>query len=84
MLNPSWGKVKTINASSILVPQNQGSLVPGGTVVPTFRLQTDRGQIITSTFRDNLSVALLTICNLASDIFSINTLLLYIKKPVRL
>ncbi|MEO7925042.1 MAG: carboxypeptidase regulatory-like domain-containing protein [Chitinophagaceae bacterium] len=57
MINPSWGKVKTINASSILVPQNQNSLVPGGTVVPTFRLATDRGNIITRTFRDNVSVA---------------------------
>ena len=57
LLNPSWGKVKTINASSILVPQNQGSLVAGGTVVPTFRLQSSQGQIVTRTFRDNLSVA---------------------------
>jgi hypothetical protein len=57
LLNPSWGRVKTINASSILVPQNQASLVAGGTVVPTFRLATDRGNIITSTFRDNVSTA---------------------------
>jgi outer membrane receptor protein involved in Fe transport len=56
-LNPSWGKVKIINASSILVPQNQGSLVPGGAVVPTFRLQTVQGQIATRTFRDNVGIA---------------------------
>lgn len=56
LLNPSWGKVKTINASSILTPQNQNSLIPGGNVVPTFRLATDRGQIITRSFRDNLSI----------------------------
>ena len=33
LLNPSWGKVKTINASQILVPQNQNSLIPGGSVI---------------------------------------------------
>ena len=56
LLNPNWGKLKTINASSILIPQNISSLTPGGTTRPTFRLATDRGQIITSTFRDNVSV----------------------------
>jgi hypothetical protein len=55
LLNASWGKVKTINASSILVPQNQTSLTPGGTTVPTYKLATDRGNIITRTFRDNVS-----------------------------
>ncbi len=57
LMNPSWGKVKSTNATSILVPQNQNSLIPGGTVVPTFRLATDRGNIITRTFRDNVSTA---------------------------
>jgi outer membrane receptor protein involved in Fe transport len=57
LLNPSWGKVKTINASSILIPQNQNSLVPGGTVIPTFRLQTSQGQLVTRTFRDVLGTA---------------------------
>ncbi len=56
LINPAWGKSKSINASSILVPQNQNSLVPGGSVVPTFRLATDRGNIITRTFRDNVSI----------------------------
>jgi hypothetical protein len=55
LLNASWGKVKSTNATSILVPTNAPSLVPGGTVVPTFRLATDRGNIITRTFRDNVS-----------------------------
>ena len=55
LLNASWGKVKTINASSILVPQNQTSLTPGGTTVPTYKLATDRGNVITRTFRDNVS-----------------------------
>lgn len=57
MLNPAWGKSKLINASSILQPQNQNSLIPGGTVVPTFRLATVQGQIITRSFRDNVSVS---------------------------
>lgn len=57
LLNSSWGKVKTINASSILVPTNQGNLVPGGAVKPTFRLQTDRNNPVTNTFRDNFSNA---------------------------
>ncbi len=57
LLNPSWGRVKAINASSILIPQNVASLTPGGTTRPTFRLATDRGNIITSTFRDVVSTA---------------------------
>ncbi|MCX8019409.1 MAG: carboxypeptidase regulatory-like domain-containing protein [Chitinophagaceae bacterium] len=57
LINPSWGKVKAVNASSILIPTNQNALVPGGTVVPQFRLATDRGQIITTTFRDVVSTA---------------------------
>lgn len=57
MIDPNWGKIRTVNASSILIPQNVSSLTPGGTTVPTFRLATDRGQIITKTFRDNVSTA---------------------------
>jgi hypothetical protein len=56
LLNPAWGRVKTANAPSILVPQNIASLVPGGTVRPTFQLATDRTQLATSTFRDLVSV----------------------------
>lgn len=56
MLNPSWGKVKSINATSILQPQNAPALIPGGTVVPTFRLATAQNQILTRTFRDNVSI----------------------------
>lgn len=57
MINPSWGKLKSINASSILIPTNATSLIPGGSVVPQFRLATAQGDIITRTFRDNVSVA---------------------------
>ena len=57
LLNPNWGKVKATNASSILVPTNQASLVPGGAIRPTFRLQTDRNHIVTETFRDVISIS---------------------------
>jgi hypothetical protein len=57
IINSDWGKFKSINASSILIPTNQNSLVPGGTVVPQFRLATANGDVITKTFRDNVSVS---------------------------
>jgi hypothetical protein len=56
LLNSNWGKVKTINNRSVLIPQNQNSLVPGGAVRPTFKLALDRGNMITDSFRDNVSV----------------------------
>lgn len=55
-IDNNWGKVRTVNAASVLVPTNQASLVPGGTVIPTFRLGTDRNGPVTTTFRDNISV----------------------------
>jgi Carboxypeptidase regulatory-like domain len=66
LLNKDWSKRKLTStqflASSnnvpILVPQNVASLAPGGTVVPTFRLNTDRlGQINTKSFIDNVGLA---------------------------
>jgi hypothetical protein len=56
LLNKTWGIYKTVNASAILVPTNEGSLVPGGTVRPTFRLATDRNQPVSTTYRDNNSL----------------------------
>ncbi len=56
-LNKSWGTYKVVNASAILVPVNAGSLVAGGQTLPTFRLQADRGAPVTTTFRDNNSLA---------------------------
>ena len=53
LLNSEWGKIKLINASQILVP---ASLLPGGTVKPTFRLAQDRGLPVSETFSDLLSV----------------------------
>jgi hypothetical protein len=57
LIDPNWGKVKTVNASSVLVPTNPTLLVPGGAVMPTFRLATDRNNPVIDTFRDNVSVA---------------------------
>jgi hypothetical protein len=57
LLNKNWGIFKSVNAAALLVPTNQGSLVAGGTVKPTFRLQTDRNQPVTTTFRNNVAVA---------------------------
>lgn len=51
MLNSSWGKSKTINATQILVPTFTSL-----TTAPTFRLATAQGQIVTRTYRDDISV----------------------------
>lgn len=56
LINSSWGLVKTINATGILVPNNISSLVAGGTVKPTFQLATDRTGLATTTFRNNESI----------------------------
>ena len=63
LLNSNWGKFKTLNGASggnsvVLVPTNITSWTTSGaqTVRPTFRLQTDRNNPITETFRDNVSV----------------------------
>ncbi len=56
-INKNWGTFKLVNAPSVLVPTNQNSIVAGGTVKPTFRLQTDRNQPVTNTFRDNNTIS---------------------------
>jgi hypothetical protein len=53
LLNSNWGIFRVTNAAGILVPTNVNNLVAGGTVKPTFRLQTDRNQPVTTTFREN-------------------------------
>lgn len=57
LLNSNWGLVQVANASAPLVLTNAAALVPGGTVRPTFRLNTDRGHVLADTFRDNVSIA---------------------------
>lgn len=56
LLNSDYGRIRLVNAAQLLIPQNTAALVPGGTVVPTFRLATDRGLPVSETFRDLLSV----------------------------
>lgn len=58
MLNPSWGKLKLINASSILTPTLPAGFGPGAspTLKPVMRLATANNQIVTRTFRDDVSV----------------------------
>jgi hypothetical protein len=57
IINDNWGKLRTINASSILTVANNTAYSPGGTVLPQFRLAAVQGNIITKTFRDNVSTA---------------------------
>ncbi len=52
LLNPSWGKVKNTNATAILIPAFTSL-----TTAPTFRLATSQNQVVTRTFRDNVSTA---------------------------
>jgi len=55
LLNKNWGVYQIVNNASLLTPTNQASLVAGGNVTPTFRLSTDRGQPISSTYRNNVT-----------------------------
>ncbi len=57
LINSNWGKLKSITAASLLIPTNANSLVPGGTVVPQFRLAADQGLPVRNSFRDNVSTA---------------------------
>ena len=57
LVDPGWGKLKTINNSRILAITNATSIIPGGTVLPIYRLASANGDIITKTFRDNVSTA---------------------------
>jgi hypothetical protein len=63
LINKNWSKKRLTSTAlvgsgvPILQPQNQNSLVPGGTVVPTFRLAPDRlGNINTRSYIDNVSI----------------------------
>jgi hypothetical protein len=56
LINKNWGIFKQVNTPGILVPTNVSSLTPGGTTVPTFRLQNVGNVPATETFRDNNSI----------------------------
>ena len=55
LINSNWGIFKTVNASSILVP-NLTNVSVGGTVKPTFQIATVGNGLATQTFRDNVSI----------------------------
>lgn len=55
LINSNWGGIKVTNAASILVPTNVTSIIQGGTVKPTFQIQTVGTGLATSTFRDLVS-----------------------------
>jgi hypothetical protein len=55
LINPSWGKRKLTNATQILA-LGSNAYTPGGTTHPNFQLALDRGNVITRTFRDDVSV----------------------------
>ncbi|WP_207896699.1 TonB-dependent receptor [Flaviaesturariibacter flavus] len=56
LLNSSWGVFRQTNATSPLVVTNQASLVPGGSVRPTFQLATDRQGLLLESFRTNTTI----------------------------
>jgi hypothetical protein len=57
LLNNKWGIAQSYNQGNILTQANVSSIVPGGTVVPTFRLNPYNNTMLTSTFRNNISYA---------------------------
>lgn len=54
LLNKEWGIQRGLTTSSILVPANVADLVPGGTVRPTFKLNTDRNLPVVKAVQDNV------------------------------
>ena len=57
LINPNWGKFRIVNAASILTATLPSGFSPTGTVTPTFQMALANNQIITKTFRDNVSSA---------------------------
>lgn len=55
-LNKDWGVYKSINNSALLVPANAAAIVPGGTVMPQFRMGTFANVPVTSSFRNDNSI----------------------------
>ena len=53
-LNKNWGKADLYSQNNILVPANNGSVVAGGTVKPTFKLNPYNSTMLSQTFHDNL------------------------------
>lgn len=56
LINAKWGNY-TINNSGVLAVANASALTPGGAVKPTFRLNTQDGQLISDSNRVNTSIS---------------------------
>jgi hypothetical protein len=54
LLNKNWGIADYYNQNNILVPVNNASVVAGGTVKPTFRLNPYNNEMLKDTYRDNV------------------------------
>jgi hypothetical protein len=55
LLNNHWGLAQSYNQGNILTQTNISSIVPGGTVRPTYRLNPFNNTMLTKTFVDNIS-----------------------------
>ncbi|WP_345168821.1 TonB-dependent receptor [Nibribacter koreensis] len=55
-LNENWGLVYQTNQRAILTPVNASALQPDGTVRPTFRLATDRGLPVSTSYRPLVAI----------------------------
>jgi hypothetical protein len=57
LLNRNWGLFQASTNTAILVPTNQNALVAGGTVKPTFRLNTYGGAPVSDSFVNTVSTS---------------------------
>lgn len=55
LLNKNWGIADYYTQNNILVPANNSSVVAGGSVKPTFKLNPYNYQMITNTYTNNIS-----------------------------
>jgi hypothetical protein len=55
LLNSSWGIAQSVNQTNILTPANVSSIIVGGNVKPTYRLNPYNNEILTKTYNNNLS-----------------------------
>jgi len=54
LISKNWGKALFFNQNNILTPMNNSSVVAGGTVRPTFRLNPYNNEMLKTTYSDNL------------------------------
>lgn len=54
LINKNWGILQRYNQNNILVPVNGSSIVSGGTVKPTYKLNPYNNEMLKSTYSDNI------------------------------